>query len=275
MNERTVLVTGCSSGFGLGIAQAFAARGWTVFAGLRDPEKQPAALACLNIIPLDLADDAQITAAASRIDRLDCLINNAGYALNGPFSSYSAIQMQRQMQVNVLGPALLTQRLLPALIAANGRIIHISSLAGEIGMPMNSLYCASKFAVEGLSESLRHELAPLGIQVALVEPGGFRTRFAANMEWGEFPPAPQTLESSHLESYRAAQARMLVRKGKDPEGVVKAVLQLAEARVMPLRTRVGSDAKAVRLIKRWLPERAASALLGAVFQRLLSPEKSK
>ena len=187
MTERTALVTGCSSGFGLGIAQALVARGWTVLAGMRDPARAPAQLAGAQVVPLDLADDAQIAAVAARVDRLDCLVNNAGFALNGPFATYSADQMRRQMQVNVLGPAFLTQRLLPALASARGRVINVSSVAGELGLPMNALYCATKFAVEGLSESLRHELADHGVQVALVEPGGYRTAFARNMVWGERP----------------------------------------------------------------------------------------
>ncbi|WP_313950152.1 SDR family NAD(P)-dependent oxidoreductase, partial [Accumulibacter sp.] len=159
MAERTALVTGCSGGFGLGIAQALVERGWTVLAGVRDPARAPTALEGARLLPLDLANGEQIAAVAAGIDRLDCLVNNAGYALNGPLSSYGAAQMQQQLQVNLLGPALLTQQLLPALAAARGRVINVSSLAGETGMPMNSLYCASKFALEGFSESLRHELS--------------------------------------------------------------------------------------------------------------------
>jgi len=275
MAERMVLITGCSSGFGLGIAQALAARGWTVLAGVRDPARAPAELASTRLLPLDLTDTTQITAVATGIERLDCLINNAGYALNGPLASYGAVQMQQQMQVNVLGPALLTQQLLPALAAARGRVINVSSLAGELGLPMNSLYCASKFALEGLSESLRHELRPLGVQVALVEPGGFRTRFAANMVWGERPLTAGGADARQLAAYREWQARMLAGPGYDPAAVVDAVVGLTELAAMPLRTRVGGDAKSTRWLKRWLPENAFTALTGALFRRQLASRRSR
>lgn len=274
MAERTVLITGCSSGFGLGIAQALVERGWTVLAGVRDPARAPESLAGARLLPLDLSNAAQIAAVAAGIERLDCLINNAGYALNGPFASYSAAQMHHQLQVNVLGPALLTQQLLPALAAARGRVIHISSLAGELGLPMNALYCASKFALEGLSESLRHELLPHGVQVALVEPGGFRTRFAANLAWGERRLPADGVDARQLSAYREMQARMLAAPGKDPATVVNAVLRLTEVTRMPLRTRVGGDAKSARWLQRWLPESAFIALIGALFRRRLAARRN-
>lgn len=275
MTERTALVTGCSSGFGLGIAQALVARGWTVLAGMRDPARAPAQLAGTQVVRLDLADDAQIAAAAARVDRLDCLVNNAGFALNGPFASYSAEQMRRQLQVNVLGPAVLTQQLLPALANARGRVINVSSVAGELGMPMNALYCATKFALEGLSESLRHELAAHGVQVALVEPGGYRTAFAHNMVWGEMPLPAAGRDARQFAAYRRMQEKLLARPGKDPAPVVRAVLRLAEMEIMPMRTRVGLDARSASFVRRWLPQKLALGLVGALFRRKLAAEGSE
>ncbi len=270
MSERSVLITGCSSGFGLGLALAFHARGWKVFAALRDPVNAPPELADITVIPLDLENEHQVTATAANFKHLDCLINNAGYALNGPFASYTAGQMRQQMQVNVLGPALLAQELLPALRQAKGRIINLSSLAGETGIPMNSFYCASKHAIEGLSEALRHELAPHGIQVALVEPGGFRTRFAGNILWGSRALPTDSMETKQLAQYRAMQARMLARPGRDPALVVAAIVKLAERKTMPLRTRVGSDSRMMHRLRRWLPESLAQNMIGATFRRLMT-----
>jgi NAD(P)-dependent dehydrogenase (short-subunit alcohol dehydrogenase family) len=268
--ERSVLVTGCSSGIGLGLAQAFRARGWRVIAGVRNPARLPPELAGTRVIPLDLEQEPQIAEAASGIEHLDCLVNNAGYALTGPFATYAPEQMRRQFQVNVLGPALLTQQLLPALTRAGGRVINVSSLAGETGMPMNAMYCASKHAIEGLSESLRHELSPHGVQVAMVEPGGFRTRFAHNMQWGARSPSPESLEAEQLTGYRAMRARLLARPGRDPAPVVEAIVRLAEKNVMPLRTRVGSDIRLLSAVRRWLPEGVVIALLGAAFRRRMA-----
>jgi NAD(P)-dependent dehydrogenase (short-subunit alcohol dehydrogenase family) len=269
-----VFVTGCSSGFGLGLARAFREQGWDVIAGLRDPARAPRELDAVRIVALDLADEAQVLAAAGGIDRLDCLVNNAGYALTGPFASYSLEDMRRQMAVNVIGPALLTQRLLPALRAAGGRVINVSSVAGEAGMPMNALYCAAKHAVEGLSEALRHELAPHGVQVALVEPGGFRTSFGSNMQWGSQPVPPGGIEAGQLAGYRAMRERLLARPGRDPAAVVDAIVALARAPVMPFRTRVGADAWLLHRLKRWLPERLALALIGSLFRRRMTVGKA-
>ena len=273
MSARTAFITGCSSGFGLGLAQALHANGWDVTAAVRDALRPCPGLAGIRVIPLDLEDDTQIRAAVVGIDRLDCLINNAGYALTGPFLTYAPEQMQRQLKVNVLGPALVTQLLLPALKRARGRVINVSSIAGETGLPMNTLYCAAKHAIEGLSEALRHELAPHGVQVSLVEPGGFRTRFAENMEWGvQAVPAAST-EARQLAGYRAMRERILARQGRDPALVVDEIVRLAGMKVMPLRTRIGAEAWLMRSIKRWLPERAALGILGAVFRRAMAGGK--
>lgn len=272
MNQRRILVSGCSSGFGLGIAVALAARGWYVFAGVRDPTRAPAQLVervNVRVLSLDLADNAQIVAVAEDVGALDGLINNAGYALNGPFPTYSAAQMQHQLQVNVLGPALLMQHLLPTLAARRGRVINISSLCGETGLPMMSLYCASKFALEGLSESLHHEFKAHGVQLALVEPGGFRTRFGRNIVWGEEPPLADSPAARQLVAFRRLRATLMARPGADPAAVVDVVVRLAEMTRMPLRTRVGYDAKLLHGLARILPEAARHALVGASFRRLL------
>lgn len=273
MAERVVLVTGCSSGIGLKLVAAFKARGWHVLAAVRDPARAPAELQGERIVTLDVADEAQIEKVARDIERLDCLVNNAGYALSGPFVSYGAEQMRRSFDVNVVGPALLVQALLPALKRASGRVINVSSVTGEIGVPMMSFYCAAKHAIEGLYESLYHELAEHGVQVALVEPGGFRTRFAANMQWGEREIAPGSVENGQLEAYRAMQKRLLARPGRDPAPVVEAIVKLAEMETMPLRTRVGHDAKSVPLLARWLPERVGLALAGRVYRRRMGPRE--
>jgi NAD(P)-dependent dehydrogenase (short-subunit alcohol dehydrogenase family) len=270
MAERVVLVTGCSSGIGLALALAMRKRGWKVIAGLRDPVRVPPSLERVQTVALDLSRPDQIAAVAQGIETLDCLVNNAGYALTGPFASYTAEQMQRQLQVNLLGPALLTQQLLPALKRAGGRVINVSSMAGEAGMPMNAMYCAAKHALEGWAESLRYELADQGVQVALVEPGGFRTRFADNMEWGARRVPVGSEDARALERYRAMRRRILERPGRDPAAVAEAIIRLAEMRTMPLRTRIGSDARFLYGMKRWLPEGLAVGLIGAAFRRQLN-----
>lgn len=268
---RRVLITGCSSGIGLALAHRLAADGWQVLATVRDARQAPILPAGVEVLLLDLADSASIATLAARIDSLDALIDNAGYGLVGPFSSFSLAQMQEQMQVNFLGPAQLTQALLPALRRRGGRIVVLSSMAGETGLPFNALYCASKFALEGWAESLAHELPAQGVQIALVEPGGHRTRFGANLRWGEGLHALHDAEEQQLRGYRAMLARRLAQPGKSESAVVDAVVRLLASTRMPLRTRIGGDAKALHWIKRLLPEAWAQRLLQAQTRRMLQP----
>lgn len=267
MTARLALVTGCSSGFGLGIAQALRERGWRVMAGVRNPQRAGAELDGCEVVPLDVADTAQIGSVAARIDRLDCLVNNAGYALTGPLSTYDLKQMRMQLEVNVLGPAILIQNLLPALSRARGRVINVGSLAGEVGLPLNSMYCASKASLHALTDALRRELADHGIQVAAVVPGGHRTRFMPNMVWGSRVPDAGSIEMHQLEAYRAWQQRLAGQRGQAADRVVQAVVRLTELSRMPSRVYVGRDARLARALLHLLPASWAEALLSAAVRR--------
>lgn len=242
-------------------------RGWRVIACVRDPERASATLSGCEVVQLDVTDGAQIASLAARIDRLDCLVNNAGYALTGPLSTYDANQMRTQLEVNVLGPALLIQALLPALARARGRVINVGSLAGEIGLPLNALYCASKAAVHGLTDALRHELSDHGIQVAAVVPGGHRTRFMPNMVWGSRVPEAGSVETRQLGAYRDWQQRRAGQPGRSPDPVVQAVVRLTESRRMPRRVYVGRDARLARRLIQLLPGSWADALLTAAVRK--------
>ena len=176
---RTVLITGCSSGFGEAAARLFAARGWNVVATMRSPESgtELAALDRVLVTRLDVQDPASIEAAVAtaiaRFGRIDVLVNNAGFGLFGVFESTPRDKVLEQFEVNVFGMMDVTRAVLPHFRAnRSGVIVNVSSGAGVFALPMISLYCASKFALEGFSESLSYELAGLGISVKIVEPGG-------------------------------------------------------------------------------------------------------
>jgi NAD(P)-dependent dehydrogenase (short-subunit alcohol dehydrogenase family) len=275
MAERIAFVTGASSGFGLGVALELHRRGWLVHAAVRNLARAPAELKELRLVQCDLGNAAQISAAAQGIDRLDCLINNAGYGLVGPFATYSGAQMLQQFNVNVVGPALLIQAFLPALEQAKGLVINVSSVLGEAGTPMNSVYCASKYALEGLSESLFHEMKSRGVRVALVEPGGFRTKFGHNLAWGEKAANANSVEARQLAAFRAMRERMLAGSGRDPAAVVAKIVRVAEMSDPPLRTRVGMDVHLMRLARRLLPESILLAMVGRVFRRRMLGEEAK
>jgi NAD(P)-dependent dehydrogenase (short-subunit alcohol dehydrogenase family) len=176
---QTVLITGCSTGFGEATARLFAARGWDVVATMRRPEAGAALAGLDNVLVtrLDVQDrtsiDAAIAEGIARFGRIDVVVNNAGFGLFGVFEATARDKVQEQFEVNVFGLMDVTRALLPHFRAnRSGVIVNISSGAGVFGLPMISLYTASKFALEGFSESLSYELKDLGIAVKIVEPGG-------------------------------------------------------------------------------------------------------
>jgi NAD(P)-dependent dehydrogenase (short-subunit alcohol dehydrogenase family) len=270
VTQRTVLVTGCSSGFGLLLACALRDRGWHVRAGVRDLHRIPDALDGCEIVRLDVGDPAQIADVAAGLERLDCLVNNAGYALAGPLATYEAQQMRAQFDVNVIGPALLVQALIPALARARGRVINVGSIAGDVGLPQHALYCASKAALHGMTDAMRRELSDHGVQAAAVVPGGFRTRFMTNMVWGTRPVAPDSVAARQLAAYRAFQQRIAAGPGRAPQAAVRKIVRLAECASMPPRVYVGRDAALTHALLRVLPARWADALLGRAMRRQLN-----
>jgi len=181
----TVLITGCSSGIGAAAVRAFADQGWNVAATLRDPARAhfEQGAGQVQAFALDVTDAASVQAAVAqalgRFGHIDVLINNAGYGLFGPFETATPEMIERQFATNVQGVFAVTRAVLPGMRAqGSGVIINIASLTGLVAMPLYSLYAASKFAVVGFSESLSHELAPLGIRVKVFAPGSVNTDFS-------------------------------------------------------------------------------------------------
>jgi NAD(P)-dependent dehydrogenase (short-subunit alcohol dehydrogenase family) len=177
--KKTVLITGTSSGFGKAAARLFAGEGWNVIATMRRPEaeKELTKLAGVLVMRLDVQDhasiDAAVTAGLARFGKIDALVNNAGFGLFGLFEGTSREKIAEQFDVNVFGVMEVTRALLPHFRKNQGGIIlNIGSGAGVFTLPMLSLYCASKFALEGFSEALSYELASQGIVVKMIEPGG-------------------------------------------------------------------------------------------------------
>lgn len=180
--KKTVLITGCSSGIGRAAARLFAGRGWNVVATMRRPEaeRELTELAGVLVARLDVQERESIGAAVEagvrRFGRIDALVNNAGFGLFGLFEATPREKVLEQFGVNVFGVMDVTRALLPHFRAhGSGLVINISSGAGVYTLPMLSLYCASKFALEGFSEALSYELASVNIAVKIVEPGGVLT----------------------------------------------------------------------------------------------------
>jgi NAD(P)-dependent dehydrogenase (short-subunit alcohol dehydrogenase family) len=178
---RSVLVTGASSGIGRATVERLAGAGTQVFAGLRDPAEAPAD-PTMRVVPLrlDVTDAEQIAAAAAAIAErtsggLDGVVHNAGIGIGGALEHVEAAELRRIFEVNAIAPVLLTQALLPLLRRARGRVVIVGSVGGRVAMPFGGPYHATKFALEGIADSLRVELRPQGVGVAIVEPGTIST----------------------------------------------------------------------------------------------------
>jgi NAD(P)-dependent dehydrogenase (short-subunit alcohol dehydrogenase family) len=180
--SHVVLITGCSSGIGRDLAQRLTASGYTVVATARRAETLEDLQTALKL-PLDVTQQESVKQAVDcalqRFGRIDVLVNNAGYALPGAIEEISDEQIHQMFDVNLFGVIRMIRAIVPHMrLQGAGRIINISSIAGKRAIPVNGTYCATKFALEALSDALRLELAPFGIQVVLIEPGSIKTQFA-------------------------------------------------------------------------------------------------
>ena len=270
MSKRFVVVTGASKGIGRAIALGLAQQGYHVFAGVRkaaDGELLVTA-AGANLTPLviDVTDGAQVAAAAEVVRAtvgdigLAGLVNNAGVAVAGPLEFMPLDELRNQLEVNVVGLMGVTQALLPLLRVAKGRLINISSLGGRIAGPWTGPYHASKFALEALTDSLRQELAPWGIEVVSIEPGAIATPIwetslarAAQIA-SRFPAQAHDLYGKQM-AKRIAAAEKNISAGIPPERVAAVVATALTTPRPKTRYPVGPDAQlAVNLIAR-LPDR--------------------
>lgn len=249
---KTILITGASTGIGHASALRFHAAGWNVAATMRQPESAVglAGLARVAVLPLDVTDRASIAQAVqatmTAFGGIDVLLNNAGYGLVGPLEAVQPEQLERQYATNVFGPIYTTQACLPHFRARQaGIVINVSSIGGRLALPFNSLYHGTKFALEGLSESLALELAPHGIQVKLIEPGGVKTDFAGR----SLDLMQQAGLSAYDASIQAAMATFMnpnrAQDYSDASLIAEVIYQAATDGTPQLRYLAGKDALAM------------------------------
>jgi len=246
--KKVWFITGASRGFGLEIARDALQRGDQVVATARRPETVTAALGPhdnLQVVPLDVTDEAQAAEAASqavaRFGRVDVLLNNAGYGLLGAVEDASAQEVERQFQTNVFGLLNVTRAVLPHMRrAGKGHVVNLSSIGGFASYPGWGIYCATKFAVEGITEALSLELAPLGIHATAVQPGFFRTDF---LDAASLAHTKQALEdyAETAGTMRTLMASANHQQPGDPRKLSKALLALVDAPKPPVRLPLGSD----------------------------------
>ena len=245
---NTIFITGASSGIGRAAAKRFQSAGWNIVATMRSPEREQE----LNLLDrvlvtrldvLDMASiDAAVTASLARFGRIDVLLNNAGYGAYGPLEATPIEKVRRQFDVNVIGLLATTKAVLPHLRAqGDGTIINISSIGGKITFPLGSLYHGTKFAVEGLSESLHFELLPIGVHVKIVEPGMVKTDFAGRSF--DFNNDPTLVAYQPLVQTLLTTLGPMAENASSPELIAETIFGAATDGADRLRYEAGADAQ--------------------------------
>ncbi len=272
MNNKTILITGCSTGIGYCVAHGLKVLGWRVFATARQPaDVRRLQAEGLESLPLDLRDSESIRTAVAAIlaqtdGQLEALFNNGAYGQAGAVEDLSREALREQFETNVFGMQELTNQIVPIMRRqGGGRILYTSSVLGLVAFPYRGAYVASKFALEGLADTLRLELAGTGIHVCLIEPGPILSKFRDNAHVA-YRRYIQAETSLHREQYAAMEARLL-KKGPaapftlPPEAVLKRVIHALESRRPRARYYVTVPTYLFATLRRLLPTRALDAVL--------------
>nr|WP_199426386.1 oxidoreductase [Anoxybacillus caldiproteolyticus] len=263
--QPVAFVTGDSSGFGLLTSVALASEGYRVLASMRDLDnkgrleaaaKEAGVTDRIEIIQLDVTDfsaaEAVIQDVIHRYGRIDLLVNNAGYAAGGFTEELAVEEWRRQFETNFFGLVAVTKAVLPSMRKRrSGKIVNISSISGRIGFPSMGPYVASKFAVEGFSESLRMEMLPYGVHVVLIEPGSYKTDI-----WSKgmgavtiHPNSPYVKEMKEILKY----VNQVADTAPAPDEVIQQIVQVAKSPYPKLRYPVGKGVKLGIVLKNVLP----------------------
>jgi len=277
MLKKKVLITGASSGIGKAAAVFLSQKGFSVVGTTRNLSKLPediAASKMFHFVFMDVTDRVSVKRgveeAAGILGGVDVLINNAGISNVGPFEDIPDEEGRRVMETNFFGLTSVTREVLPVMRSGgDGLIINISSLGGIMGIPFQSYYAASKFAVEGFSESIRMELLSQGINVVLVEPGNIRTGI------GENRMVLSKVTSSYRKGYDSA--RQVIEKGvhdaEPPEVVARLIYKIIRKRSMKVRYPAGKGSGTIAFLLKVLPQRVKEKLLLRYYQQNFTRDK--
>lgn len=277
------MITGASSGFGKLTVPLLLQKGHSIIAAMRGgaarlpqvfPEEILKYPKQLSAIDLHLEKTSEVSKTGALLEqsysgKLDVLINNAGFGLMGVLEETTEEQLRYQMEVNFFGAAFLTQSLLPLLRRSKGRILNVSSISGLSGFPFYGSYCASKFALEGLMQGLAFDLAPFGVQVGMINPGGFKTEFISKRAFAEKADNPDSVyferNRAFLDTFKQSSVRL-----DDPILVAKLISKLCDVKKVPFQNVIGKDAKTAVFFKAALPNTAYRKMVNKVFELALS-----
>ena len=253
-SQKIAVVTGSSSGIGYETSLMLARNGFQTFATMRNLSKRSGIESVaakeglpIHVIELDVTDDKSVNNAiqqiVSKAGRIDILINNAGYALIGALEDLSEDELKAQYETNIFGIVRVTQAVLPTMRnQRSGIIVNVSTVGGRMGIPGISAYTSSKFAVEGLTESIAYELEPFGIKVVLIEPGAINTNFAAGLVTAKKAQEPNSPYSKMMKNMSKWMEQILA-SASHPELVAKVILESISTEQPNLRYLAGKDAK--------------------------------
>ncbi len=276
--QELVVVTGASSGIGEATARELARRGFHVLAGVRRDE-DAVAIRAPGVEPLilDVTNPDHIRALAARVHEdpqgraVRALVNNAGVGANAPVEVFAIADWRRLFEVNLFGHVAVTQALLPALIRSKGRVVNISSVGGRVAMATYGPYAGTKFALEAVSDSLRREVAPLGVQVVVVEPGPVRTKIgdraiATAHEVASTMTPEQSRRYGGLVQAVTAQAASYLKSGLSADAAAEVVARAVTARKPRTRYTTGRSIALMTFLARVLPDRALDGVLAAALR---------
>jgi NAD(P)-dependent dehydrogenase (short-subunit alcohol dehydrogenase family) len=267
---RIAVVTGSSSGIGFETALLLARSGFHTYATMRNLEKSKNITEIANteklplqVVQLDVNDDISVKNAIDKIvaaaenERIDVLVNNAGYGLFGPLEDISIEEIKAQFETNFFGVIRVTQQVLPVMRKQNsGTIVNVSSVGGRIGIPVLSAYQSTKFALEGLSESMSYELEPFGIRVVIIEPGFIRTNIINSSTSAEKALDSKSPYFSLTQKVKNHFKSMMenASSSSPPEEVAKVILQAITSENPQLRYTVGNDAATIIQARMNMPD---------------------
>ncbi len=284
---RKILVTGCSTGFGQDIAlRLLEDKNNFVIATMRNADNRDHAFKNLNhenlkVLSLDITDASERDAVASYVDseldgELNILINNAGLGHYGALELTSEKELRDQMEVNFFATAFMIQTFLPFLRKTKGmlhpntnKIINISSMLGQVGMPLSASYSASKHALEGLVEGLHYELSPLGIDITTVCPGRHRTNFMKNISWSSLEDK-ESIYKAQEDNLKEMMKKFADSKEIPLTNVSKRVVSLIESKSAPSRVYVGSDAVSFYFLRKAMPFNFLMKIFKKAYKKLIT-----
>jgi NAD(P)-dependent dehydrogenase (short-subunit alcohol dehydrogenase family) len=259
-NSKVAVVTGSSTGIGFETALLLARAGFHTYATMRDLKKSKNMVEIANaenlpleVLQLDVNDDTSVKSAIGKIiaenGRIDVIVNNAGYGLFSPLEDVTLDQVREQFETNFFGVIRVMHEVIPTMRRQrNGTIVNVSSLVGRVGLPLSSAYVATKFALEGLSESMRYELNEFGINIMLIEPGVIKTNFMENLKTAERTSKSKSPYADLVDSVTKEFGKMM-NSSSSPIIVAEAILRAITSKDPEFRYVVGDDAESIMRIR--------------------------